>query len=57
MTDATRSRADVLIERCTFDTGDDCIAPVGRNNDGRRVGVPVENVIVRDCTMKDGMAA
>lgn len=46
---------DVLIERCTFDTGDDCIAlKSGRNNDGRRVGVPIENVIVRDCTMKDG---
>src|SRR5262245_51174096 len=46
---------DVLIERCSFDTGDDCIAlKSGRNNDGRRVGVPVENVIVRNCTMKDG---
>ena len=46
---------DVLIEGCTFDTGDDCIAiKSGRNNDGRRVNVPVENVIVRDCTMKDG---
>src|SRR5215470_13697993 len=46
---------DVLIERCTFDTGDDCIAlKSGRNDDGRRVGVPVENVIVRECTMKDG---
>lgn len=46
---------DVLIERCTFDTGDDCIAlKSGRNDDGRRVAVPVENVIVRDCTMKDG---
>jgi len=46
---------DVLIERCSFDTGDDCIAlKSGRNDDGRRVGVPVENVIVRDCTMKDG---
>jgi len=46
---------DVLIEGCSFDTGDDCIAlKSGRNNDGRRIGVPVENVIVRDCTMKDG---
>ncbi|HEX5110438.1 MAG TPA: glycoside hydrolase family 28 protein [Vicinamibacterales bacterium] len=46
---------DVLIERCSFDTGDDCIAlKSGRNDDGRRIGVPVENVIVRDCTMKDG---
>jgi polygalacturonase len=46
---------DVLIEDCTFDTGDDCIAlKSGRNNDGRRVNVPVENVIVRNCVMKDG---
>jgi polygalacturonase len=46
---------DVLIENCSFDTGDDCIAlKSGRNNDGRRVGVAVENVIVRDCIMKDG---
>jgi polygalacturonase len=46
---------DVLIEKCTFDTGDDCIAlKSGRNNDGRRLATPVENVIVRDCVMKDG---
>jgi len=46
---------NVLIERCSFDTGDDCIAlKSGRNEDGRRVNVPVENVIVRDCVMKDG---
>jgi len=46
---------DVLIENCVFDTGDDCIAiKSGRNNDGRRVGMPSENIIVRRCTMKDG---
>ena len=46
---------DVLIERCRFDTGDDCIAiKSGRNADGRRVNVPTENVIIRDCEMKDG---
>jgi len=46
---------DVLIERCTFDTGDDCIAlKSGRNADGRRLHAPVENVIVRDCDMRDG---
>jgi polygalacturonase len=46
---------DVLIEGCTFDTGDDCIAlKSGRNDDGRRVNVPVENVIIRNCVMKDG---
>jgi polygalacturonase len=46
---------DVLIERCMFDTGDDCIAiKSGRNADGRRVNVPSENIIVRDCEMRDG---
>ncbi|MEO7270660.1 MAG: glycoside hydrolase family 28 protein [Vicinamibacterales bacterium] len=46
---------DVLIEGCTFDTGDDCIAlKSGRNNDGRRVNTPIENVVIRHCTMKDG---
>jgi len=46
---------DVLIERCTFDTGDDCIAlKSGRNADGRRLHTPVENVIIRDCEMRDG---
>src|SRR6185312_5984635 len=39
---------DVLIERCVFDTGDDCIAiKSGRNADGRRLNVPSENIIVR----------
>ena len=46
---------DVLIDACTFDTGDDCIAiKSGRNGDGRRLATPTENVIVRNCTMKDG---
>jgi unsaturated rhamnogalacturonyl hydrolase len=46
---------DVLIEDCVFDTGDDCIAiKSGRNNDGRRVNVPSENIVVRRCVMKDG---
>ena len=46
---------DVLIEDCVFETGDDCIAiKSGRNNDGRRVGVPAENIVIRRCTMKDG---
>ncbi len=46
---------DVLIEDCVFETGDDCIAiKSGRNNDGRRIGVPAENIVIRRCTMKDG---
>jgi polygalacturonase len=46
---------DVLIEGCTFHTGDDCIAlKSGRNEDGRRVNTPIENVVIRKCVMKDG---
>lgn len=46
---------DVLIQNCHFDTGDDCIAlKSGRNQDGRRIGRPTENVIIRNCRMKDG---
>ncbi len=49
------SCSDVLIENCYFDTGDDCIAiKSGRNNDGRRVNVPSENIVIRNCLMKDG---
>jgi polygalacturonase len=46
---------NVLIEDCLFDTGDDCIAiKSGKNNDGRKWGIPSENIIVRNCTMKEG---
>ncbi|OAM91353.1 glycoside hydrolase [Termitidicoccus mucosus] len=49
------SSRDILIENCSFDTGDDCIAiKSGRNNDGRRVAVPSENIIIRNCDFKDG---
>ena len=49
------SCSDVLIEDTVFDTGDDCIAiKSGRNNDGRRLNVPSENFVIRNCLMKDG---
>jgi unsaturated rhamnogalacturonyl hydrolase len=49
------SSRDILIEDCVFDTGDDCIAiKSGRNGDGRRVNVPSENIVIRNCVMKDG---
>ncbi len=49
------SSKDVLIEKCVFDTGDDCIAiKSGKDADGRRVNVPAENLIIRDCIMQDG---
>ena len=49
------SSSGVLIDGCTFDTGDDCIAiKSGRNRDGRRVHTPSENIVVQNCLMKDG---
>ena len=46
---------NVHITNCTFDTGDDCIAiKAGRNEDGRRVNIPSENIVVENCDMKDG---
>ena len=46
---------DVLIEGCTFHTGDDCIAiKSGRNVDGRQPGNLSQNIIVRHCMMEDG---
>jgi polygalacturonase len=49
------SSRDVLIDGCFFDTGDDCIAiKSGRNRDGRRVAAPSENIVIRNCQMKDG---
>ncbi|MBT8038637.1 MAG: glycoside hydrolase family 28 protein [Gammaproteobacteria bacterium] len=45
----------VLIEDCTFDTGDDCIAiKSGRNADGRRLATPCENIVIRNCEMRAG---
>ena len=46
---------NIHISNCTFDTGDDCIAiKSGRNNDGRRVNIPSENIVIENCNMKDG---
>ncbi|GGD23701.1 glycoside hydrolase family 28 protein [Flavobacterium orientale] len=46
---------NVLIQNCTFNTGDDCIAiKAGRDNEGRRVGIMSENIVVRNCKMIDG---
>lgn len=46
---------NVLIDSCYFNTGDDCIAiKSGRNNDGRRIGVPSTNIIVQNCHMVEG---
>jgi polygalacturonase len=46
---------DVVIENTRFDSGDDCIAiKAGRNAQGRQIPVPSENIVVRNCLMKEG---
>lgn len=48
----------VLIEKCAFDTGDDCIAiNAGMNEDGWRVSKPCEDIEIRDCIMSGGHGA
>jgi polygalacturonase len=49
------SCTDLLIEDCSFDVGDDCIAiNSGRNADGRRLAAPSQNIVIRNCRMADG---
>ena len=44
------STSNVLIENCTFRTGDDAIAiKAGRDTDGRVIGRPSRNIVIRDC--------
>lgn len=46
---------NVVIKNCTFNTGDDCIAiKSGRNEDGRRVGMKSERILIKNCKMIDG---
>ncbi len=46
---------NVLIKNCYFKNGDDCIAiKSGRNNDGRRLNIPSENIVIQNCKMSDG---
>lgn len=48
---------NVLIKDCYFKTGDDCIAlKSGRNRDGRRIGIPCENVVIQNVTTQGGHA-
>ena len=49
------SCSHVLIENCSFTTGDDCISiKSGRDRDGRRIGIPCEHVLIRNCVMHAG---
>ncbi len=49
------SSVNVLIKDCSFSDGDDCIAiKSGRDVDGRRVGIPCQNVVIQNCVFKNG---
>jgi polygalacturonase len=46
---------NVLIENCIFDQGDDAIAiKSGSNQDAWRLNTPSKNIIMRNCTVKNG---
>lgn len=46
------SSSRVLVEHCRFETKDDCITvKSGRDADGRNVGRPSEDIVIRDCEM------
>lgn len=47
------STSNVLIERCTFRTGDDAVAiKAGRDTDGRHIARPSENIVIRNCLFR-----
>ena len=49
---------NVVVEDCSFSTGDDCIAiNSGMNEDGWRVGKPCENILIRNCRVSEGHGA
>jgi polygalacturonase len=49
---------DSLVEYCDIDTGDDSIClKSGINEDGRRVGIPCERVVIRHCSTAGGHGA
>lgn len=46
---------NILIENCIFDQGDDAIAvKSGRNQDAWRLNTPTKNLVMRNCTVKNG---
>ncbi|MFZ6654459.1 glycoside hydrolase family 28 protein [Undibacterium sp. TJN19] len=46
----------VLIESCTFDSGDDCIAIKAGKNLDTQYG-PSQNIVIQNCTMQSGHGA
>ena len=49
------SCSNVHISNCHISVGDDCITlKSGRDEDGRRIGRPCENITITNCTMLNG---
>lgn len=49
------SCTDVLIKKCSFSDGDDCISvKAGRDRDGQKVNIPCQDVVIQDCQFKAG---
>jgi len=46
----------VLVENCTFDTGDDCIAIKAGKNKDTQFG-PSQNIVIQNCIMQSGHGA
>ncbi len=46
----------VLVEFCSFDTGDDCIAIKAGKNQDTQYG-PSQNIVIQNCTMQSGHGA
>lgn len=48
----------VRITNCFIDCGDDCITiKSGYNEDGRRVNIPCQNIVIANCTFAHGRSA
>ncbi|SFU74941.1 Glycosyl hydrolases family 28 [Pustulibacterium marinum] len=46
---------NMLIENCVFDQGDDAISvKAGRNQEAWRLNAPAENIVIRNCKVKNG---
>lgn len=46
---------NVVVDRCSFDVGDDAICmKSGKNEDGRKLGIPSENIVITNCVVYHG---
>lgn len=44
-----------LVENCVFDQGDDAVViKAGRNHDAWRINCPTENIVIRNCHVRNG---